>query len=212
MTTDPFAALEQAARRQQAEEDAARQVQKALVKLILGKDAKSPFFATLMLRQRLATNWDIQSACVDGRTLEYNPDFVLSLTLPQTVGLLAHEVMHLAHKHHCRQGGRDHAKWNIATDLEINGICKSVGFTLPPGGLFPGVGQYADLPVGLAAEKYYDLLPEKQKGNQHPDIFQQPGGDGQGQDGEGGDPGQDGRIGRALEIVPPRAIRRNRLS
>jgi len=180
---DPFAALEQAARRQQAEEDASAQVSKGLVKLILGKDAKSPFFATLALRQRLAVNWDIDTACVDGRTLEYNPDFILSLSLPQTVGLLAHEVMHLAHKHHCRQNGRDSTKWNIATDLEINAICKQCGFTLPPGGLFPGEGQYSDLPIGEAAERYYGLLPDDPPED----------GDDQG----GNDPGKCGGVKRA---------------
>ena len=190
MTTtmaDPFAALEQAAKRQKAEEDATAQISKGLVKLILGKDAKSPFFATLALRQRLQANWDIPTACVDGRTLEYNPDFICGLSLPETIGLLAHEVMHLAHKHHCRQGGREHQGWNIATDLEINGILKQCGFTLPSGGLFPGQGQFSDMPLNEAAERYYDLLPkDKDQGGCD--------GDGDGPSKPGTDPGGCGGV------------------
>ena len=47
---DPFAVIEQAAGRQAAEEQAARALAAARVKLILGRDAKSAFFATLVLR------------------------------------------------------------------------------------------------------------------------------------------------------------------
>ncbi len=176
MTDDPFAALEQAAKRQQAEEDAAKQVQKGLVKLILGKDAKSPFFATLGLRLRTRPNWDIETACVDGRTLEYNPDFITRLDVQETIGLLAHEVMHCAGKHMSRRSGRDEKRWNIACDLEINPILHGAGVKLPPGGLFPGTGPYSKLPLDEAAEKYYDLLP-----------------DDEGQDG-GDDPGKCGGI------------------
>ena len=120
MSDDPFAALEEAAKRLTMEESAANAVQKGLVKLILGKDAKSPFFASLGLRLKPSPNWDIPTACVDGASLEYNPEFIEGLDKDQIVGLLGHEVMHCAGKHFARRGCRDMKKWNLAADCEIN--------------------------------------------------------------------------------------------
>jgi hypothetical protein len=47
---DPFAALEHAAARQAAQEKAVLALAAARCRLVLGKDAKSAFFATLALR------------------------------------------------------------------------------------------------------------------------------------------------------------------
>ena len=52
----------------------------ARVKLILGRDADSAFFATLALRLKLAVNWDVPTLATDGRLLAYNPEFVVGLT------------------------------------------------------------------------------------------------------------------------------------
>jgi predicted metal-dependent peptidase len=175
MSTDPFARLQEAAERQAAEERAADQVQRALVKLILGNDAKSPFFATLALRLRLAADWDQPTAVTNGRQLRYNPGFVNQLTLPETIGVVAHEVMHNAGKHFARRNGREAERWQIACDLEINPILRAAVFALPMSGIVPGQGPYANLPPDQTAERYYELLPDQQ-----------------GQDGEGGGEGKAG--------------------
>jgi predicted metal-dependent peptidase len=175
MTDDPFAALEEAAKRKMAEKDAGDAIQAALVRLILGRDAKSPFFATLALRLKLKTDWDCPTAMTDGRSLGYNPGWIADLDLDQTIGLLAHEVLHCAGKHFARRGAREPSKWNVAIDLEINPMLREAGFTLPADGVFPGEGPHKDLPKGEAAERYYDLLPDPPSEEQ---------------DGEGEGPGQ----------------------
>lgn len=159
---DPFARLEETVRRQSQEEKAHKILQTVLVRLFTGKDAKSPFFATLGLRLKTYPDWECETACTNGRDLRYNPDFITKQDTPKAMGLMAHEIMHNVQKHFARRGGRDGTKWNIATDCEINGLLRDAGFTLPDGGIFPGEGEYRDLPKDANAEKYYDLLPNRQ--------------------------------------------------
>ena len=178
-TLDPIAQLERMSRRQGAEDTVAKAIARARVQLVLGKDAKAAFFATLALRLKPEVDWNLDTAATDGRRLSYSPEFVNSLSPEQRVGLLAHEVMHNAMAHAARQGARDHALYNIAADLAVNPILREAGFTLPPGALYPGQGTYSDLPEGLSAEEYYAKLQSTQQEEQ------------QGNDGQPGQPGDD---------------------
>jgi predicted metal-dependent peptidase len=155
--------------RQIAEETAARNVAAAKTRLILDKDAKSVFFATLALRLEYKPNWPTETATIDGRTLRYNPEYVNELTEPQAVGLIAHEVMHCAGKHFARRCGRDLAEWNEATDLAINGTLLASGFTLPDGFIVPGIGPYSDFPTELSAEEYFALIQARKEPEPQPE-------------------------------------------
>lgn len=161
-TLDPFAAIERIAKRKRLGDESAHAMSKARVQLVLGKDAQAAFFATLALRLKPVANWDIDTACTDGKMLEYNPEFLLSLSPQQRVGLLVHEVMHIAYGHAWRRGGREPKRFNVSADLAINGPIRDAKFSLPPGALFPGSGQFRDLPPNLSAEEYYNRLPTKQ--------------------------------------------------
>jgi predicted metal-dependent peptidase len=156
---DPFAALEHLAARQAAEEGARKAVTSARTRLVLGKDAKSVFFATLALRVRLAADWSVPTMAVDGRTLFYNPEFANRLSPDELLGVVAHETMHLALCHHARRMGRDPDRWNAACDLAVNPVLVEAGFALPHTRLMPGEGEYQDLPPGKSAEEYYSRLP-----------------------------------------------------
>ena len=156
---DPFAVIEQAAGRQAAEEQAARALAAARVKLILGRDAKSAFFATLVLRLKPEPGWDVDTLATDGKVLRYAPPFVTGLSPDELVGVLAHEVMHCALAHPARRGDRDPEKWNVACDLAVNPLLVTAGVVLPPDRLMPGEGAYAGLEPGKAADEYYALLP-----------------------------------------------------
>ena len=50
----------------------------------------------------------------------FNPDYVKEKTLMELIFVLFHEICHLAMKHRARENRRNHALWNIATDLYIN--------------------------------------------------------------------------------------------
>lgn len=158
--TDPFEEITKAAKRQQAEKDALKALGRARTRLVLGKDATAVFFGALALRLRVETSWEIDTAATNGRVLVVNPDWFNALSKEQQLGVVAHEVMHPAMQHHVRRGERNLAKWNIAADAAINPILKEAGYDLPPEGVFPGEGEYKNLPKGLSAEEYYALLPD----------------------------------------------------
>jgi predicted metal-dependent peptidase len=191
---DPFTVIEQAANRQVAEEQASRALGTARAKLILGRDAKSAFFATLALRLKPEPAWDIDTLATDGRVLQYHPPFVTGLSPDELVGVLAHEVMHNALAHPARRGDRDHEKWNIACDLAINPILIQAGIVLPPSRLMPGEGSYSSLEAGKSADEYYAVLPGPEstpEGDQEsPETSGDPGGCGRVFDPGQGDPAE----------------------
>ena len=117
---DDIATLDQLAARQAAGETAHRAITAARTRLILGRDGKSVFFATLALRLRVEVDWSCPTMAVDGKTLFYNPAFVNGLAPDELVGVLCHETCHLALAHHCRRGNRDMQRWNEACDLATN--------------------------------------------------------------------------------------------
>ena len=120
----------------------------------------SPFFGALALRLALQEDPTCDTAWTDGQSIGYNPAFIDSLTHPQLLGLLAHEVMHVASGHPWRREGRDAKRWNRAADYAINGTLQAAGFELPECGLLDP--QY----TGKSAEWIYDRLPaEPQDGS-----------------------------------------------
>lgn len=100
---------------------------------------------------------------------------MLKLSPAELVAVLAHEVFHPAQGHDVRRGGRTHDEWNIGCDLSINPRLRDGGFQLPSWVLFPGAGDYADMPDGLSAEEYTDRLLQKQRDAQQQEEQQQPG-------------------------------------
>jgi len=110
----PFVALDEAASRQSAEEAANRALGMARAQLILGRDAPSAFFATLVLRLQPKPDWETETISTDGRELLYNPEFINGLGPSLIQGVLAHEVMHNALAHPSRRGPRDPVLWNIS--------------------------------------------------------------------------------------------------
>lgn len=159
-----FAALEEAAARQAQDEQAAKAVAAARARFVLGRDARSAFFACLALRLKPVASWDVPTMATDGKALEYNPAFVLGLAPDELLGVVAHEAMHCALGHHARRGARDPSRWNVACDLAVNGILVGAGFTLPKTRLMAGEGAHAGLPPGKAAEEYYGLPPQPPDG------------------------------------------------
>lgn len=152
-------------------------VTKAKVQLILSQ----PFFATLALSMKFIEDNTIETACTDGESIRYNSEFINSLDVEKTKGLIAHEVMHVASLHHTRRNGRDADKWNIACDYAINQLLKDSGFTLPEGGLINPAYK------NKSSEEIYKLLPDqpKDKNNQ---------GNGNSGGGKNSDPGKCGGV------------------
>ena len=133
--------------------DAQMKVSRAITRLVV----KHPFFGSLALSLKVRPEETIPTLCTDGKSILWSPSFVDTLDQEQTVGGMAHEVLHVTFKHPLRRGERDPLLWNIATDFAINQILVDAGFILPEGALIDP--QYK----GMSAEAIYDRLPDDAK-------------------------------------------------
>lgn len=126
-------------------------IQKARTLLLLDQ----PFFGTLALNLEVFPNPDEPTGSTDGVDITYNPEWIDGLSVKETEGFFAHEVMHVAHGHPWRMGERKPGKWNRATDHVINGLLDEAGVTLPNNqGLISK--QFAD----QSAEQVYNKIPD----------------------------------------------------
>lgn len=128
-----------------------QRLKEAKVKLLL----RHPFYAALLLKWPLVANHDLPTAAIDGERIYYNPAFFESLTLAEAMGVLCHEIMHMAFLHCFRQGNRENVRWNYACDFAINSLLIEQGFKLPEGALLH------DQFNGKSAEAIYELLKSK---------------------------------------------------
>ena len=138
--------------------DGLKEFTKARSQLIL----TSPFFGTLALRLRPIPDESIATACTNGEYIKYNPKWFLKLREQERIGLIAHEVMHVALFHMIRRNDREPGKWNIAGDYVINGALIKSNFILPHTELIDP--QYDD----MSTDNVYALLPEDIKNGTGP--------------------------------------------
>lgn len=89
-----------------------------------------PFYAAILLSDKIGEDTTMPTAYTDGRTITINPEFIASLPQAVVVFVLLHEALHIVLKHPLRLHGRDHERWNIACDYKINAMLKDAGITL----------------------------------------------------------------------------------
>ncbi|MHA1690558.1 MAG: vWA domain-containing protein, partial [Candidatus Heimdallarchaeaceae archaeon] len=71
--------------------------------------------------KRLLRSWGVEpTACTDGKSIMYDPDFIVQHTLHEVITIIAHETLHPALLHHIRIRNRNPEAWNVATDHVIN--------------------------------------------------------------------------------------------
>ena len=133
--------------------DAQMKVSRGSTRLVI----KFPFYGSVCLRVNVKPDASVSTMATDGKSILWSPDWVDTIDQEETVGTLAHEVLHIVLKHPLRRGSRDPLLWNIATDFAINQILVDAGFKLPEGALIDP--QYK----GLTAEAIYDRLPQDAK-------------------------------------------------
>jgi hypothetical protein len=154
--------------------EAMRRISRARIKMLFGQ----PFFGSIAMKMNVQLTPKVKTMGVDGKNLFVNPEFLETLTEPQTIGVLCHEVLHIANAHHLRKGKRDHGRWNKACDFVINPIVMSAGMELPPEGLVDP--KY----TGKSAERVYGMLEEEEKDKPKPDQPEDGEGEGDGGFGE----------------------------
>ena len=161
-------------------------VKKARAHLIV----RHPFFGCLALILKLEESTETKTMAVDGITIFFNAEWILTLTLKELASVIAHEVLHVVFLHHLRRGKRDHSRWNEAADYAINGILiDSNLFNLPDGGLYDS--KYR----GLAAEKIYADRQQQEKEQEQ----EQGQGAGEGESEGDGDPGTSPHVGEVWD-------------
>ena len=111
-----------------------------------------PFSSEISIRTPKIQNWKVDTAYVaaDKETnihLGYNPDFMRSLPHEQKVGVIIHEILHIAFGHIAERAPankKDAKIFNIAADLAINSIIGDK--RLPEFCLMPGRAPKTDDP------------------------------------------------------------------
>jgi predicted metal-dependent peptidase len=99
---------------------------------------KYPLFGSLLTKLSVVRTTDLPTMAVDADgNIFMNPDFTLSLSFDEVIGVLCHEVMHIGTLSLFRIQNRDMRLWNVATDYMINRALTQDGFKLPKGGLIP---------------------------------------------------------------------------
>lgn len=149
----------------------------------------APFYGCLALSMRLVEAPHVETMAVDGVSLFYAPAFVAELSEPELIGVLAHEVSHIAYLHHVRRGGRDPENWNAAADYAVNRDVLAAGFVLPKSRLldprFDGMGA-EEIYTAIHSGKSGQQQPEQDEGEESP-----AGAAGDGKSGQEGDAGDD---------------------
>jgi len=125
------------------------------------------FLSSVSMLLNHEINTDVPTAATNGTYVKYNPDFFMGLSKEEKLGLMAHEVMHVAFQHMVRRGSNNPYVWNIAADHTINILLVNNGFKLPSMALL-------DMRFkGMSTEQVYEYLmrnPEEQPDNFQPDI------------------------------------------
>jgi predicted metal-dependent peptidase len=135
---------------------------KAKHKLILSRMALQEgwqFFGHLLSGLSTCLTYDMDTMAVDDfGNIYINPYFMLNvLSDEETVGVLAHEVLHIANLTHFRGANVKNFKlWNIATDYIMNRDLIKMGLSLPAFGCVPeSRGKIDVIPSKKEIPKYW---------------------------------------------------------
>jgi predicted metal-dependent peptidase len=120
---------------------------------------RAPFIGSIALGLAWLNEPDIGTMATDGRSVWFNPEWCEGHGVEKTMGVIAHEVLHVVNRHHLRRGERAPELWNVAADLLINRLLADDKYVLPPDGLFDRDRCYAGLPT----ETIYARVLEQQQ-------------------------------------------------
>ena len=139
------------------------QAERAMSAARSGLILDQPWFGVLASHLQMTPDPSIQTMDVDGSTLRYSPEFILTLPRPHLMGCIAHEVLHCALGHCWRRGNRKPDEWNQAADIAVNAQLEKAGFQLPSDVLTdPSMAEFS-------AEVIYAKRAKQSQQQQQPD-------------------------------------------
>lgn len=127
-----------------------------------------PWWASLLLNLVRIETDSVPTMAVDGTHLFFNPEFTVSLTDKECIGVLMHETAHCAFLHCYRRKYREPRRWNIACDKAVNAVLLAANITLPKSGVPPG-------PLGSLAEELYEAITLEEMAIYFPDDVREAG-------------------------------------
>lgn len=78
------------------------------------------FYGLLLMHMIFGLTEECETACTDGVRIEFNPDFLESLSDSELDFVLMHEILHVVLQHCMRNGDRQPERFNIACDIVVN--------------------------------------------------------------------------------------------
>ena len=135
-----------------------KKITKARIQLMLAQPYLASAIARYPLINAQATDW-CDTMATDGYNIFVNPDFCDSLSIEETIFVLAHEVMHCVLGHIDRREQREPTVWNHAIDYATNLMLIELGFKMPKVGLINHSYR------GMTSEDIYEELIKKYKKN-----------------------------------------------
>ncbi len=78
------------------------------------------FYGLLLMHMVFSLSDDCETACTDGVRIEFNPDFLESLSDSELDYVMMHEILHVVLQHCLRNGDRQPERFNIACDIVVN--------------------------------------------------------------------------------------------
>ena len=123
---------------------------------------RAPFFGSIALGLKWIAAPAVRTMATDGRAVWFNTAWCESQGAEKTMGVMAHEVLHIVNKHHLRRRARDPRLWNIACDLFVNRILAADKYALPDVLIFDTAGRFAGMPVEVIYQRLADEQPTAQ--------------------------------------------------
>lgn len=105
---------------------------------------------------------EVGTIATDGRHVWFCWEWCEAQGVRKTMGVIAHEVLHVVNKHHLRRGKRNPSRWNVAADLVVNRLLTDDAYELPSDGLFDRERRFNGLPV----ETVYLRLEQEEQAQQ----------------------------------------------
>lgn len=132
-----------------------KELNKAKLSLMGAK--QTTFLTNILFNLKQSFTDRVPTAGTNGKEIFINGEWFASLTPDERVGLLAHEIMHVALNHMARGKKLQKTRYNIAADHVGNLLITSAGMVIPQGG-------YCDPQYrGMSTKEVYDLLPENEE-------------------------------------------------
>ena len=124
---------------------------------------RSPFYGFFLMGLNKNFSTSLPTAGVSqkglGFQLDINKEFWYDLSKEHRLGVLLHELLHLAFFHlFMRESFSDYKLFNIAADLEVNQYIKDEW--IPSGALLLNTFPDLNLPIKAGTKKYYELLQQ----------------------------------------------------